>query len=101
QNIDVSNDPAVIVDEFKTRFYDTELFFDPYAKGKFAHYLFNAYEHRDKPKTLDIALRLIEEAGLFIEASHACNERLQAAQLTAPANPFTELLSRKVTAVSA
>lgn len=101
ENIDVSNDPAVIVDEFKTRFYDTELFFDPYAKGKFAHYLFNAYEHRDKPKTLDIALRLIEEAGLFIEASHACNERLQAAQLTAPVNPFTELLSRKVTAVKA
>lgn len=101
QNIDIADDPDVIMEEFRTRFYDTKLFFDPYAKGKFAHYLFKAYEHRDAPKTLDIALRLIEEAGLFIEASHACNDRLQAAQLQAPANPFKDLVGRKVKAVKA
>lgn len=101
QNIDISNDPDTIIAEFKTRLYDTQLFFDPYAKGKFAQYMFKAYQHRAEPKTLDIALRLIEEAGLFIEASHACNDRLQADQLTVPANPFKELVSRKVTAVKA
>ena len=76
QNIDIADDPEAIIKEFKRRFYDTELFFDPYAKGKFAHYLFSAYEQRAESKTLDNALQLIEEAGLFIEAAHACNNRM-------------------------
>jgi len=94
QNIDIVDDPDIIVQEFRERFYETELFFDPYAKGKFARYLFKAYEHRGKPKNLDIALRLIEEAGLFIEAAHACNTRLLEKQVAAPANPFGNLMSR-------
>ncbi len=94
QDVDITDDPAIIVEEFRKRFYDTELFFDPYAKGKFARYLFKAYEHRDKPKNLDIALRLIEEAGLFIEAAHACNTRLLEQRAAAPANPFGELMGR-------
>jgi sulfite reductase (ferredoxin) len=88
QNIDIADDPATIVREFRTRFYDTQLFFDPFAKGKFAHYLFAAHEKRNGngngnghqngngKVTLDNALELIEEAGLFIEAAHACNTRL-------------------------
>ena len=30
--------------EFRTRFYDTQRFFDPYAGGKFAHYFFAAHK---------------------------------------------------------
>jgi sulfite reductase (ferredoxin) len=94
QNIDISNDPEIIIREFRQRFYDTELFFDPYAKGKFAHYLFHAYEHRDAPKGLDVALQLIDEAGLFIEAAHACNTRMLERQATVLADPFAALSGR-------
>ena len=76
QNIDIADDPDTIINEFKTRFYDTQLFFDPFAKGKFANYLFAAHEQRNGSVKLDHALELIEEAGLFIEAAHACNTRL-------------------------
>ena len=41
-NIDVVNEEDQIVDEFRRRFYDTELFHDPYAGAKFANYLFHA-----------------------------------------------------------
>ena len=33
----VTNDPEQIVGEFRTRYYDTQKFFDPFAGGKFAH----------------------------------------------------------------
>jgi sulfite reductase (ferredoxin) len=89
QYADISDDGAIIVPEFRRRFYDTELFFDQYAKGKFAHYLFSAFEQRDVPKTLDNALELIEEAGLFIEAAHACYTRI--AQTATPLTPFGRL----------
>jgi sulfite reductase (ferredoxin) len=102
QNVDIADNPETIVAEFRERFYDTELFFDPYVKGKFAHYLFRAHEHRHNPKGLDTVLQLIEEAGLFIEASHACNDRLLASKVAASENPFRELLAnRQVVAVSA
>ncbi len=96
QNVDISDDATTIVNEFKERFYDTKLFFDPYAKGKFANYLFEAYQQREAPKNIDTALRLIEEAGLFIEAAHACNTRLLEAQATAPINPFEQLLTQPI-----
>ncbi len=40
---DISDDPDQIVDEFRTRFFDTQKFFDPFAGGKFAQYLFAAH----------------------------------------------------------
>lgn len=86
QNIDISNDPAVIVEDFRTYFYDTELFFDPYAKGKFAQYLFSAHDSRSEQATLDRAQQLIEEARLFIEAAHECYARLAQAGITTPAS---------------
>ena len=97
QDIDIVDNPDTIVGEFRTRFYNTQLFFDPYAKGKFANYLFNAHESRNGSVNLDTALRLIEEAGLFIEASHACNTRLleNQSRAAAPINPFDQLLTAK------
>lgn len=78
-NIDVTNATDDIYSEFKTRLIDTKLFFDPYAKGKFAAYFTKTY---DAPPTADIdaesAHQLIEETGLFIEASHSAYERIQA-----------------------
>jgi sulfite reductase (ferredoxin) len=73
---DIANDDGVIVREFRRRFYDTQLFFDPFVAGKFAHMFFHAHEHRDERPDLELAHRRVEEAQLFIEATHACYSRL-------------------------
>jgi sulfite reductase (ferredoxin) len=70
--------PEGIADTFKRRFYDTELFFDPFVGGKFAQYYFAAHEQRDQPYDGEKAHRLIEEAQLFIEACHAFYGRMSA-----------------------
>ncbi|MFN7951616.1 MAG: nitrite/sulfite reductase [bacterium] len=76
QTADVRQDPADIVAEFRKRYYETQLFFDPYAGGKFAHYLFRAEEEGTDGVDRDEAHRRVEEAYLFIEAAHACYGRL-------------------------
>ncbi|MGH9679358.1 MAG: nitrite/sulfite reductase, partial [Candidatus Acidiferrales bacterium] len=73
----ISDDPAQIVREFRARFYDTQKFFDPFAGGKFAHYLFTASEKNGDPYTADSARYLIDEAQLFIDAAHSCYNRSQ------------------------
>ena len=77
QNVGTSADE--IVAEFRKHLYDTQLFFDPFAGGKFAHYFFRAYEERAKPSTVETAHQLIEEATLFVDAAHQCYTRLAAA----------------------
>jgi sulfite reductase (ferredoxin) len=86
ENIDVTEDPDDIVAEWKKRFFDTERFYDRFAKGKFGQYLLerHAAGSADGP-TREQASRRIEEALLFIEASHACESRL-----TAEAAPVLE-----------
>ena len=74
--VDIADDPNDIVREFKTRFFDTKRFFDKYARGKFAMYLFRRHETTKRPGTADAVRQLIEEAQLFLEASHACQQRL-------------------------
>ena len=71
-------DPDSIVSAFRTHFYETQLFFDPFAGGKFAHYFFHAHKEHDQLKTLESAHRLIEETQLFVEACHSCHIRLSA-----------------------
>src|SRR5262249_56135046 len=39
ENSNIGNYPDQIVNEFRTRYYDTQLFFDPFAGGNFATYL--------------------------------------------------------------
>jgi sulfite reductase (ferredoxin) len=75
-NIDVSEEPDKIVAEFRQRFYDTELFYDPFAGPKFAQYLFHAHEEGLPHVSRATVHRRIEEAQLFIEAAHACYNRL-------------------------
>ena len=78
--VDISEDPGEIVREFRTRFFETKLFFDKYAGGKFAMYLFRRHRAGERPVTAEVARQLIEEAQLFLEASHACQARLAARQ---------------------
>jgi sulfite reductase (ferredoxin) len=80
---DVGDDPAEVVAAFRARFYDTELFFDPFAGGRFAAYYFAAHERVGKGSSFrgadlraDEARRLVEEAQLFIDAAHACRRRV-------------------------
>jgi sulfite reductase (ferredoxin) len=75
---DVSNDPGEIVQEFRERFYDTKRFFDPFVGGKFAQHLFDAVARGDAPFTTEAAHHAIEEAQLFIEAAHACVQKMRA-----------------------
>jgi sulfite reductase (ferredoxin) len=72
----VSQDPDQVVGEFRIRFYDTQKFFDPFAGGKFAHYLFAAQQKSQQPHTADSARYLIDEAHLFVEAAHSCYQRM-------------------------
>jgi sulfite reductase (ferredoxin) len=76
ENSDISNDPEQIVAEFRQRYYDTQLFFDPFAGGKFANYLFAAHEKAGRAHTEESSRYLIDEAQLFIDAAHACSNRL-------------------------
>jgi sulfite reductase (ferredoxin) len=74
---DVTDDPEEVVEEFRERYFDTQLFFDPFAGGKFAHYFFAAHERAGKPLTAEAAHHTIEEAQLFIEAVHSCYNRIR------------------------
>ena len=76
QNIDITDNADDIVEEFRTRFYDTELVFDPFAGAKFANYLLHAYENGRADTSPEAVRRRIEEAQLFIETAHACYNRL-------------------------
>ena len=67
-----------IVDQFRKQFYDTQLFFDPFVGGKFAHYFFAAHENASVHHDADTAHRLVEEAQLFLEACHSCYGRVMA-----------------------
>ncbi len=73
---DAAREPDAVVDTFRRRFYDTQLFFDPYAGGKFAHYFFSAHRSGTDGVDADRAHQRIEEAQLFIEAAHGCHRRL-------------------------
>jgi sulfite reductase (ferredoxin) len=72
------NDPDRAVAEFKTRFYDTQLFWDPYAGGKFGHYLLRAHDKSGEPYLPEMAHQRIEEAQLVVEAAYSCRARIGA-----------------------
>jgi sulfite reductase (ferredoxin) len=76
QSPDVRSDPDVVVREFRSRFYDTQLFWDKYAGGKFAQYLLQRHEDGARRYSQEAAHHLVEEAQLFIEAAHACHARM-------------------------
>ena len=79
KNENLGDDPDEIVAEFRKHLYDTELFFDTYAGGKFAQYLFQVHEEGNNGINAEAAHHRIEEAQLFIEAAHTCYQRMQQA----------------------
>ena len=76
------DDAAEIVAQFRLHLHETGLFHDPYAGGKFASYLFRAHAHSGETASRESAHQTIEEAQLFIEAAHACCDRMVAAAST-------------------
>jgi sulfite reductase (ferredoxin) len=89
--IDVTEAPDEIVEQWKAMFFDTELFFDKYAKGKFGRYLLDRYERNGVPVDRGMAAALVEEAQLFIEACHACETKLVAQEsIAANGSPLAE-----------
>jgi sulfite reductase (ferredoxin) len=73
---DTPTDPDTIVNEFRNRFVETKLFWDPYHAGQFANYLFS--RHADGPDTRytgETVHTLIEETNLFIDAAHKAHAK--------------------------
>jgi len=68
--MDVPDDANVIVREFKSRFVDTQIFWDRFHADQFSRYLFVRHEGPDTRYTNDTAHKLVEEANLFIDAAH-------------------------------
>jgi sulfite reductase (ferredoxin) len=87
QEPNISEDESEIIAQFTRRFYDTRLFWDKYAGGKFAEYLFKAKESlaAARPVDEDRAVQLLQEAQLFIDAAHDCHAR---ARSVSPAVPI-------------
>jgi sulfite reductase (ferredoxin) len=79
---DISDDPDEIMAEFKERFFDNNLFHDPFVGPKFANFYFAAHAGRAEKFDAATAHHRIAEAQLFIEAVHACYNKLRT---TAPA----------------
>ena len=73
---DVADNPNTIVNEFRVRFYDTNVLGDRYAGNKFAQYLFRRHESPPAAHSRDHAHRIVEEAQLFIEAVYASHDTL-------------------------
>lgn len=85
-DIQVKDDPDDVVSLFKTHLHETELFHDPFAKGKFANYLLKMHgdrSHEDADE--EMAHRTLDESQLFIEAAHGCYQRLTEAAAAAAA----------------
>ena len=80
--LDVGDEPDHIVASFKERFFDNKRFFDPFAKGKFGRYLLKQHAHKKEHPDQEQARQIIEEAQLFIEATHACEMRISEAVIT-------------------
>jgi sulfite reductase (ferredoxin) len=76
KNTNLGSDPDEIVREFRLHLYDTKLFFDTYAGGKFAQYLFRAHEEGGKSSNAEGAHQLIEEAQLFVDHAYQYYSRI-------------------------
>lgn len=74
--LDVPAAPDSIVEEFRRRLYDTQKFWDPFAGGKFGQMLFLAHDKAKEPYNSETAHHLLEEAQLFIDASHSFYNKL-------------------------
>jgi uncharacterized protein (UPF0332 family) len=81
---DIGDSPEEIVECFKRELVETKLFFDPFAGAKFAQYLYKAHREAGAESNADDAHHRIEEAQLFVDASHQCYEKMVKAAQPAP-----------------
>ena len=70
------DDADSTIQEFRTRFFDTNIWGDRYAGSKFAQYLFLRHASPPTTHTNDQAHRLVEEAQLFVDAVYRGHEIL-------------------------
>lgn len=82
-NANLGDDATEVVSEFRLRLHDTKLFHDPYAGPKFAQYLFRNFQQGDRGVNAESARQRIEEAQQFVEAAHACYQRMSQQALAA------------------
>ena len=69
----LGDEPGEIVASFRKNIWDSKLFHDKYAGGKFGAYIFR---DKDDGADAETARQRIEEAQLFVEAAHSCYGRL-------------------------
>jgi sulfite reductase (ferredoxin) len=74
---DAPRDPDAIVNEFKSRFVETRLFWDTYHHGQFANYLINRHDAADTRFSKETAHKTVDEANLFIDAAHKAYAKYQ------------------------
>ncbi len=74
---DVPDDPSTIINEFRARFVESKIFWDPYHADQFSRYLFQRHEGADARFTVETAHKLVEEANLFIDAAHKAHAKHQ------------------------
>ena len=86
-NPDAKGDPDAVFDEFNRLFIDTGTFFERYIGNQEWPYFQAAHEAKGRSRDRDEARRRVEEAQLFIEASHACYARLLQAQSAPGGSP--------------
>ena len=76
--LDAPYDDKVVVEEFRKRFVDTQIFWHKQHANQFSNYLLNRHEQGpDKRFTKETALKLIEDANLFIDAAHQAHAKWQ------------------------
>ena len=80
QYMDVPDKDDVIVNEFRARYVDTQIFWDKYHGDQFSRYLFARHEGPDTRFTADTVHKLVEEANLFIDAAHKAHAKWQEQQ---------------------
>ncbi len=81
-DLQTRDDPEEIVADFRKHLHETKLFHDTYAGDKFAAYFFELHQRHASGATrssADEAHQTIEQTQLFIEAAHACYDRIDQA----------------------
>jgi sulfite reductase (ferredoxin) len=81
----VGDAPDEILSLFQKELVETKLFFDPFAGAKFAHYLTKAHRDGHAGANAESAHQRIEEAQLFVDASHQCWDKMVSSAAAAPA----------------
>jgi sulfite reductase (ferredoxin) len=84
---DVSDLADVVFPRFQAEFLETGRFFERHIGANESQYLIAAQQVGGAVRDRDEARRRVQEAGLFIEACHACYARILQAQNTVTAAP--------------